>query len=140
MTLCDAGPLYALVAKKEKESARCRMILPALRAPLITTWPCFTEAMYLAYRAGGWSMQQFLWRYVRTGTLRLHLPGPAEEERMPELMEKYADNPMDLADASLVAAAEALNVTRVFTLDTHFNAYRLDGTLPFEIIPPLSLP
>jgi hypothetical protein len=40
-------------------------------------------------------------------------------------MEEYSDHPMDLADASLVAAAEALRVTRVFTLDrSDFSAYR----------------
>ena len=33
------------------------------------------------------------------------------------LMEQYADLPMDLADASLVVAAEALTATRVFTID-----------------------
>jgi uncharacterized protein len=34
-----------------------------------------------------------------------------------ELMEQYADHPMDLADASMVVAAEALSTRRVFTID-----------------------
>jgi predicted nucleic acid-binding protein len=43
-----------------------------------------------------------------------------------ELMEQYADHPMDLADASLIAAAEALATTRVFTIDRQdFQAYRV---------------
>ena len=42
-----------------------------------------------------------------------------------ELMERYADHPMDLADASLVTAAEALRTTSIFTLDrSDFSAYR----------------
>ncbi len=41
-------------------------------------------------------------------------------------MEQYADHPMDLADASLIAAAEALATTRVFTIDRHdFQTYRI---------------
>lgn len=32
-------------------------------------------------------------------------------------MERYADHPMDLADASLVAAAESVNTRRIFTTD-----------------------
>jgi predicted nucleic acid-binding protein len=41
-------------------------------------------------------------------------------------MERYADHPMDLADASLVAAAEALDTRRVFTIDRRdFEAYRV---------------
>ena len=44
-------------------------------------------------------------------------------------MEKYKDTPMDLADASLVAAAERLGLTRIFTVDSDFYVYRLaDGT------------
>jgi predicted nucleic acid-binding protein len=41
-------------------------------------------------------------------------------------MEVYADRPMDLADASLVTAAEALGTRRVFTIDRHdFETYRV---------------
>lgn len=36
-----------------------------------------------------------------------------------ELMEQYADHPMDLADASLIVAAEAFATTRIFTIDRH---------------------
>ena len=43
-----------------------------------------------------------------------------------ELMAQYADHPMDLADASLVVAAEALAATRVFTIDRpDFLTYRV---------------
>jgi hypothetical protein len=43
-----------------------------------------------------------------------------------ELMEEYADHPMDLADASLIVAAEALATTRVFTIDRRdFRTYRV---------------
>jgi predicted nucleic acid-binding protein len=41
-----------------------------------------------------------------------------------ELMARYADHPMELADASL-AAAEQLRITRIFTLDRKdFSSYR----------------
>lgn len=42
---------------------------------------------------------------------------------------------MDLADASLVAAAEALGMRRILTLDSDFYVYRLHGTEAFEVIP-----
>ncbi|MEE8586481.1 MAG: hypothetical protein V3T83_16690 [Acidobacteriota bacterium] len=50
-------------------------------------------------------------------------------------MAKYQDLPMDLADATLVAAAEALHVKRVFTLDRDFRVYRFRNRQAFEIIP-----
>lgn len=110
MTLCDAGPLFALVDVRQKVAhSRCKAALSTLSAPLITTWPCFTEAMYLARKAGGWPMQQLLWRYITEGALQLYPLKESEQERMRDLMEQYRDTPMDLADASLVATAETVN-------------------------------
>lgn len=50
-------------------------------------------------------------------------------------MAKYADRPMDLADATLVALAEERGERRIFTLDSDFRIYRIHGRTHFEIIP-----
>jgi predicted nucleic acid-binding protein len=50
-------------------------------------------------------------------------------------MEKYRDAPMDIADATLVAVAEARRLKRVFTLDSDFEIYRYRGRETFEIVP-----
>jgi predicted nucleic acid-binding protein len=50
-------------------------------------------------------------------------------------MTRYADLPMDLADATLVALAEERADRRVFTLDSDFQVYRLHGRKRFEIVP-----
>ncbi|ETX06452.1 hypothetical protein [Candidatus Entotheonella palauensis] len=50
-------------------------------------------------------------------------------------MQQYHDAPMDLADASLVAAAEQLRLRRIFSLDRHFHAYRIDGKDSFDVNP-----
>jgi uncharacterized protein len=55
--------------------------------------------------------------------------------RMRDLMEKYADLPMDFADASLVAVSERLKIGKVFTLDRHFRVYKPRHTSSFEIAP-----
>jgi predicted nucleic acid-binding protein len=67
--------------------------------------------------------------------LILHAPGEAESARMRSLMEKYQDTPMDLADASLVAVAEARRLKRIFTLDSDFCVYKINGKEPFEVVP-----
>ncbi len=51
------------------------------------------------------------------------------------LMEQYRDVPMDLADASLVVAAETLNMQRIFTLDSDFYVYRINGKQAFTVVP-----
>jgi hypothetical protein len=54
---------------------------------------------------------------------------------MAALMSKYQDLPMDLADASLVAAAEGLGARRVFTLDRDFHVYRFADGATVEVFP-----
>jgi uncharacterized protein len=54
---------------------------------------------------------------------------------MVELMHKYHDTPMDLADASMVAIAESLGQQRMFTLDSDFYVYRLADDSALQILP-----
>lgn len=135
MILCDASALIALISQDDNNHDRCAGILPILEAPLVTTWSCFTEAMYLLGRYGGWPAQQELWGYLADQLLVFHLPDETEHRRMQELMEQYRDIPMDLADASLVATAETLNQQQIFTLDRDFYIYRLPGNKPFDVVP-----
>lgn len=137
MTLTDTGPLFALSDPQgqPEASARCAAVLPLLSLPLVTTWPCFAEAMYLCGRAGGWPMQRVLWNRVRHGTLIFAALADADALRMIALMETYADTPMDLADASLVAVAETMALTRIFSLDSDFYIYRLADGSALEVVP-----
>ena len=73
--------------------------------------------------------------YVTDGLLRVHYQTEEDCNRMRVLMRNYKDAPMDLADASLVAAAETLGLRRVFTLDRHFYAYRLADGSALEVVP-----
>jgi len=91
--------------------------------------------MYILGEAGGWTFQQALWRYFHRGVLQLHAPGHDEWERAYVLMSDYFDTPMDLADASLVVAAEKLGSRRVFTVDRHFHIYRQQQGQTFEVVP-----
>lgn len=136
MTLCDTGPLITLIDRDDPHHQRCVAALERLPAdPLLTTWPCLTEAMYLLGRAGGLPAQDALWSYLNDELLILHVPETPEWRRMRVLMNQYGDTPMDLADASLVAAAEDMGLRKIFTVDGHFRAYRIDGTHAFEIVP-----
>jgi predicted nucleic acid-binding protein len=133
--LTDAGPLVALVDKEQPLHARCRAVFATLRLPLITTWAAFAEAIYLLGRIGGWPLQRNLWNYVEDGTLIFHVSSISEQQRMRLLMEQYSDRPMDLADASVVAASEAIGDRHIFTIDSDFYIYQWNGREPFEVIP-----
>jgi predicted nucleic acid-binding protein len=135
MILVDAGPLIALIDRKDVHHKVCRDALPDLSGPLVTTWPTLTEAVYLLGERIGWSAQESLWRVVLRGDLEIHpIEGPLLK-RTHDLMKKYRDLPMDWADATLVALAESKHIHRVFTLDADFRVYRLQGRKPFELVP-----
>jgi predicted nucleic acid-binding protein len=128
--------MVALIDGDDAHHARCAHALETLPPqPLVTTWPCFVEAMYLLHRAAGRAAQEELWGFLEDELVRLHETSAPERRRMRELMAAYADLPMDLADASLVAAAESLGLSRIFTLDKHFHAYRIGGGASFQIVP-----
>lgn len=136
MILCDAGPLVAIIDRTDIHHADCDATLDLLSGDLLlTTWPCLAEAMYLLYRADGHRAQDRLWDMIGRGILTVRDPAADEWERMRDLMAQYASRPMDLADASLVAAAERTGIRRIFTLDRDFQIYRINGKDPFDIVP-----
>jgi predicted nucleic acid-binding protein len=136
VTLTDTGPLIALIDKADRDHSRCVTALDDLDAPLISTWPVFTEACYLLGDRVGWEGQEALWRLVLRDDLQLVDLSAAMRGRSRDLMAQYRDLPMDLADASLVALAEAKRLRRVFTLDDDFRVYRLPpGRRAFDVVP-----
>jgi uncharacterized protein len=133
--LTDTGPLVALLDRRQAAHKDCVEVYESVDLPLVTTWPCFSEAMHILGRLGGWHAQSMLWGFVEERGLAVHPPRPEETGRMYSLMEKYSDTPMDLADASLVATAETLGLRRIFTLDNDFRVYRANDRDAFEIVP-----
>jgi hypothetical protein len=136
MILTDAGPLVAILDRGESDHDACVACLAELTGPMLTTWPAFTEAMYLLDEAGGWRAQHALWHLVAQGDLEIALQGPEQHHRLRALMDKYQDRPMDLADASLVALAEERGLRDIFTLDREdFQTYRLNRRQTFRLWP-----
>ena len=135
MTLTDAGALIALYNPTDVYHAACVAVTPRLSFPLQTTWPCLSEASYLLRREGGWPLVAALLEAIRTGYIVAHIPDENELRRVRELMLAYRDLPCDLADASLIAAAETLGATQIFTVDSHFYAYRLSNGASLKVLP-----
>ena len=134
MILVDAGPLVALVDADDQFHKKCVAALKVLREPLVTVWPPVTEAMYLLGDLP--KAQDALWEMLARGALQLLPLDLADVSRIRELMAKYADRPMDLADAALVRVAEREGIRKIFTVDREdFSVYRLHGRVRPNIIP-----
>jgi predicted nucleic acid-binding protein len=136
MILVDTGPLVALFDHRDGAHNRCSRVLKGLREPLKTTIPVLTEAFHML---GPESRQSDRLRdFIERRGLSVWFFDDGSLNRAFELMELYADHPMDLADASLVAAAELLGTRRVFTVDRRdFETYRVrrgHRHYPIEIV------
>ncbi len=134
MVLTDAGPLVALIHADDRHHKRCTEVFRVLEEPLVTVWPAFTEAMYLL--GFSWRAQDALWELVDRELVVFALLDARDNRRARELMKKYRDLPMDLADAALVSVAERERISRIFTLDRRdFQLYRPARIGRFQIIP-----
>ena len=137
MILVDTGPLVALFDPRDTHHGRCVRTLKAIREPIRTTAPVLTEAFHMLApdSIGSDRLRDF----IAKGGLPVWFFDALTLARAFELMESYADQAMDLADASLVVAAESLGVRKVFTIDRDdFAAYRVrrgHRYYPFDVVP-----
>jgi uncharacterized protein len=134
MILCDAGVLLCLVDRTQTQHEAYRSAVMQLKKPLLTTWSCLTEAMYLALHRGGWQMQKQLGQLLLDKLLVVYNIQESNYDRLLALMEQYRDRPMDLADATLVLAAEKTGYRQIFTLDSDFFFYRISDRESFDVI------
>lgn len=133
MIIADTGYWLAL---KNKNDAYHKQAIQATcdlnDEPLITTWPVITETCYfLLKEIGNLSQVDFL-RSVANRTFYVFELLPEHGNRLSELMIQYADQPMDLADASLVVLAESLGHGKILSVDQKdFGIYRWKNRQPF---------
>ena len=124
LILVDTGPFVALFDPQDHCHEECKRILKEIRTPLCTTVPVLTEAFHLLTPASRGADQ--LREFILQGGVRVWFMNSEALQRAFQLMHQYSDHPMDLADASLIAAMESLRTNRVFTLDLRdFHSYRV---------------
>ena len=132
--LVDTGPLVALLDRSDPYHLTCQETLSSLDDSLVTVWPVVTEAMYML--RSYWQAQDALWEMIDTAAVEILVLGKNDIARMRELMRKYRDLPMDLADAALVRVAERERLRRIFTLDRRgFQIYRPSRIGRFAVLP-----
>lgn len=125
----DAGPLIALFDRDDRHHRRAIEFVRNSGSRLITNLPVLTEATFLLRFSVDAQRDLLSWAHE---SLEIDQDTFADLPRIIDLLDKYRDMPADFADASLVALAERLNVSRVASVDSDFAIYRLSGKRPFE--------
>ena len=120
--IIDAGPLVALINARDTYHAWTVEQLKQATGPLLTCEAALSEAVFLlrTMPVGVAQIEGML----RTGGLKSVFCLNDEIVPVCDLLRKYADVPMSLADACLVRMSELYSKHRVLTLDSDFHVYR----------------
>ena len=124
MILADSGYWLALANSKDRWHRSALEVTRTLNDSLVVTWPVLTETCYLLLTRIGVLAQTSFLAQINACAEIFHLT----DKHLPTmqlLMNQYADLPMDLADASLVIAAEELGSGLILSTDERdFHTYR----------------
>lgn len=122
--LLDTGPIVAYLDARDPDHERVATAWDAFTGTFVTTSAVMTEAMHLlgADPEGPAALADIA---TASGLRVLDLTQPGDLAMAAPLMRKYRDIPMDFADATLLLAAEALELEDIFTLDRRgFTVFR----------------
>lgn len=136
--LIDTGPLVAYFDRSDHfASWTCRLFL-SLCPPFLTCEAVMLETSYLLQRAG---MDTSLpLRLIESGAITINFALQQEAQCIGELMRRYRNIPMSLADACLVRMAELHPDSTILTLDSDFLIYRKHEREPLSLLMPERAP
>lgn len=132
--LIDTGAILALLDRDDRWHERCRRAFASLRLPLATSVAVLAELFHLV---GDQPRDvSVAWSFLRSGAVAVLPIDDADLPAVEHLMKRYADHPMDFADATLVHLAHRESLTTVFTIDRgDFEAYRIGDRRRFRVVP-----
>ncbi len=132
--LLDTGPLVAYLDGRDAAHSDVAKSLEGFTGRLVCTSAVITEAMHFVSESseGPEALASFA---NAVGLLVYECAHPTQIRDAVRLMKKYADTPMDFADATLVLLADQLTVTEILTLDRRgFSTYRTGRGKPFRLV------
>jgi predicted nucleic acid-binding protein len=132
--LIDTGAILALLDRTDRWHRICVDAFEQLRLPLLTSEAVLTELFHLV--GDSRHEMEAAWRLVRSGAIVLAAIEDSELPPIRALMSRYADRPMDFADATLVYLAKREALSTIFTVDhADFETYRIEGRRRFRVLP-----
>ena len=132
--LLDTGALVSLLDRSQSAHREFVDFFRLWQGPVVSTEAVLTESSHLLSRTAG-GVEACL-DFFLAGGATLVPASPDSLSRCRQLLGKYADLPMDFADATLVTLAEELDTDLVFTTDRRdFEIYRWRGRRRFRIVP-----
>lgn len=139
MIIFDTGPIVAAAITKDDAYHACNELLTGLRLAerrLLLPATVAAEVGYLLNHYGDAHVEARFLQGVADGDFEPIDLTPEDYARMSELVKKYADLPLGITDASVIALSERLDVSEVATLDRrHFTVVRPRHTQALTLLP-----
>jgi len=134
--ILDTSFLFALTDQGDRNHQRVLAVAQSVNEPLVLPVVVLPEACYLiASRLGHQAMRRFV-SSVTPEMIQVKSVTTEDLVRVHQLLEQYADNQLDFTDSAIVAIAERLNITRIYTLDRRdFSIIRPSHCDYFELFP-----
>jgi predicted nucleic acid-binding protein len=134
--IADSGGLYALYDRRDKNHAAVRVAVEKESGPIVLPAAILAELDYLLRTKLGATAEARLLEGIVNGSLSVEPFTVADAARCRELLAKYEDLDLGLADASVVATAERLGVLRILSVDERdFRPIRTTGGKALTLVP-----
>ena len=134
IAIIDTGPWVALIDRSEARHAECVQWLKNFSGRLYSTEAVLTEVLYLLNFSI--SAQCAALDFVLESVVEIVPANTKSLQKTKNLMKKYADLPMDYADATIVCLATETRIQNVITFERKdFAIYKLPKKQSFTIMP-----
>ena len=134
--LLDTGVIVALLDRNERFHRKCADAIAETAAPLVTCEAAIAEACYLLRNLKGAS--EVVVENVAAGVFQIPFQLQQSAIGIRQILRKYRDRHVDLADACLIHLANHFGTGQILTLDHDFEVYRWGRNSSFELLVPLT--
>jgi uncharacterized protein len=131
--LLDTGVIIALLDRSENFHSACAKAVQELQAPLMTCEAVIAESCYLLRHLPG--AAEAIVENVAAGVFQVPFQLSQEAAGEKQILRKYRDRKIDLADACLIRLADEFEAADILTLGKDFVIYRWGKNKPFRILP-----
>ena len=131
--LLDTGFIVALLDRSENFHKTCAQTVREVEAPLVTCEAVITESCYLLRNLSGAS--EAVIENITAGIFQVPFQLSRDTTGLKQVLRKYKDRKIDLADACLIRLADQFGTADILTLDQDFTIYRWGKNKPFRMLP-----
>jgi uncharacterized protein len=130
--LLDTGPIVALLDETDHLHQMASKALRDTLAPLITCEAVITECCHLLRKIDG--AAEAVIQNIEAGIFQIPFQMSRDTSALHQILRRYRDRQIDLADACLIRLADQLGTGEILTFDSDFRIYRWGRNRAFQLL------